>query len=287
VDSSVAALLIHRAVGDQLTCVFVDNGVLRYREAEILLDVFSRNLNIRVCFVDAAERFLAKLKGVTEPESKRKVIGHEFIEVFREAADEIGADILAQGTTYPDVIESSGIGRHADNIKSHHNVGGLPEELGFTDLVEPLKMLFKDEVRALGQELGLPEDMVWRQPFPGPGLAVRILGEVTAERVATLQQADRIVIQEFKQAGWYRKVWQSFAVFLPVQSVGVMGDGRTYENAVALRVVDSSDGMTADWVELPHDLLVRISARIINEVNGVNRVAYDITSKPPGTIEWE
>jgi GMP synthase (glutamine-hydrolysing) len=287
VDSSVAALLLHRAIGDQLTCVFVDNGVLRYQEAQRLLDVFSKNLRIRVKFVDAGERFLTALKDVVEPEQKRKIIGHEFVEVFKVAAKEIGAEILAQGTTYPDVIESSGIGKHADNIKSHHNVGGLPAELGFADLVEPLRMLFKDEVRALGAELGLPDDMVWRQPFPGPGLAVRIIGEVTPERVATLQQADRIVIQEFKASKWYRRVWQSFAVLLPVQTVGVMGDGRTYENPVVLRVVHSSDGMTADWVDLPHSLLGRISTRIINEVPGVNRVVYDITSKPPGTIEWE
>jgi len=288
VDSSVAAMLLHKAIGDQLTCVFVDNGVLRHEEADRLLEVFGKNLNMRIQFVDAGDEFLARLKGVTDPETKRKIIGHYFIDVFREAADGIdNARFLAQGTTYPDVIESSGIGKHADNIKSHHNVGGLPEQLGFQDLVEPLKMLFKDEVRALGKELGLPHEMVWRQPFPGPGLAVRILGEVTKERVQLLQEADRIVIQEMKGSGWYRRVWQSFAVLLPVQTVGVMGDGRTYENAVALRVVQSSDGMTADWVQLPHSLLGTISTRIINEVHGINRVVYDITSKPPGTIEWE
>ncbi len=288
VDSAVAAALLHRAIGDQLHCVFVDNGVLRHREAEALRRVFGEHLRMNIRMIDAADEFLAKLAGVEEPESKRKIIGNYFVEVFRQAAATIpDATIFAQGTTYPDVIESSGIGKHADNIKSHHNVGGLPAELGFKELVEPLKMLFKDEVRAIGEELGLPKEIVWRQPFPGPGLAVRILGEVTAERVQLLQQADRIVIDEMKAASWYYKVWQSFAVLLPVRTVGVMGDCRTYENAVALRVVHSSDGMTADWVQLPHDLLARISTRIINEVPGINRVVYDITSKPPGTIEWE
>jgi len=243
-------------------------------------------MNIRM--VDATDGFLSRLAGVTEPEKKRKVIGNYFVDVFREAAESVpNARFLGQGTTYPDVIESSGIGKHADNIKSHHNVGGLPEQLGFDHLCEPLRMLFKDEVRAIGEELGLPKEMVWRQPFPGPGLAVRILGEVTREYVDLLQRADFIVLDEMKSAGWYYKVWQSFAVLLPVKSVGVMGDCRTYENAVALRVVQSSDGMTADWVDLPHELLGRISTRIINEVRGINRVVYDITSKPPGTIEWE
>ncbi|MBT3376877.1 MAG: glutamine-hydrolyzing GMP synthase [Lentisphaerae bacterium] len=288
VDSTVAAVLIHRAIGEQLTSVFVDNGVLRHEEAKRLLEVFRKHLDLNVKFVDAGEELLDQLAGIEEPEKKRKVIGHQFVEVFRRAASEIAdARFLAQGTTYPDVIESSGIGKHADNIKSHHNVGGLPAELGFEALVEPLKMLFKDEVRALGKELGLPDEIVWRQPFPGPGLAVRILGEVTPERVATLQQADRVVIQEMKASGWYRKVWQSFAVLLPVQTVGVMGDGRTYENAAVLRIVQSSDGMTADWVPLPHKLLGRIATRITNEVKGINRVVYDITSKPPSTIEWE
>lgn len=288
VDSTVAAALIHRAIGDQLTGVFVDNGLLRHNEANRLLEVFKKHLQLNVRFADAGDDFLSRLDGVLDPEQKRKVIGHHFIEVFRQAAEEVhGARFLAQGTTYPDVIESSGIGRHADNIKSHHNVGGLPTELGFDELVEPLRMLFKDEVRELGSELGLPDEIVWRQPFPGPGLAVRILGEVTPERVALLQQADRIVLQEMKASGWYRRVWQSFAVLLPVQTVGVMGDNRTYENAVALRIVHSVDGMTADWVQLPHDLLGTISTRIINEVRGINRVVYDITSKPPGTIEWE
>lgn len=288
VDSSVAAALIHRAIGDRLHCVFVDNGVMRYQEAEQLSHIFSKYLHMSIEMVDAADIFLSRLAGITEPEKKRKIIGGTFIDVFRKAAADLpNARFLAQGTTYPDVIESSGIGKHADNIKSHHNVGGLPAELGFDQLVEPLKMLFKDEVRAIGEQLGLPREMVWRQPFPGPGLAVRILGEVTAERVHLLQQADRIVLEEMKSSDWYYRVWQSFAVLLPVQTVGVMGDCRTYENAVALRVVNSSDGMTADWVDLPHDLLARISARIINEVRGINRVVYDITSKPPGTIEWE
>lgn len=288
VDSSVAAALIHRAIGDQLHCVFVDNGVMRHHEADELRAVFGRHLKMNIRMVDASDGFLSRLAGVTEPEQKRKIIGAYFVEVFREAAASIPeARFLAQGTTYPDVIESSGIGKHADNIKSHHNVGGLPAQLGFDQLVEPLRMLFKDEVRAIGEELGLPHEMVWRQPFPGPGLAVRILGEVTRERVDLLQKADRIVIEEMTRSGWYYRVWQSFAVLLPVKTVGVMGDCRTYENAVALRVVQSSDGMTADWVDLPHELLARISSRIINEVRGINRVVYDITSKPPGTIEWE
>ncbi|MFW5802710.1 MAG: glutamine-hydrolyzing GMP synthase [Verrucomicrobiota bacterium] len=288
VDSTVAAALIHRAVGDQLTGVFVDNGLLRHNEANRLLEIFKKHLKLNVRFADVGAEFLDRLAGVVDPEEKRKVIGHHFIEVFKEAAEALhGARFLAQGTTYPDVIESSGIGKHADNIKSHHNVGGLPAELGFDELVEPLRMLFKDEVRELGRELGLPDEMVWRQPFPGPGLAVRILGEVTPERVRLLQEADRIVLQEMKTSGWYHRVWQSFAVLLPIQTVGVMGDNRTYENAVALRVVQSVDGMTADWVQLPHDLLGTISTRIINEVRGINRVVYDITSKPPGTIEWE
>lgn len=288
VDSTVAAALLHRAVGAQLTCVFVDNGVLRHDEANRLIKTFRQHLDLNVVFVDAGDEFLARLAGVTDPETKRKIIGHHFVEVFRQAASTLGdVRFLAQGTTYPDVIESSGIGRHADNIKSHHNVGGLPSELGFDGLVEPLRMLFKDEVRALGKELGLAEEIVWRQPFPGPGLAVRIVGEITRERLDVLRGADRIVMQEMKGSGWYRRVWQSFIVLLPVQTVGVMGDGRTYENAVVLRAVQSSDGMTADWAPLPNALLGRISTRIINEVRGVNRVVYDITSKPPGTIEWE
>jgi len=288
VDSSVAAALIHRAIGDQLHCVYVDNGVMRFNESKDLAEIFGKHLRMNIQMVDASEGFLSRLAGVAEPEKKRKVIGNYFVDVFREAAKAIpNAHYLGQGTTYPDVIESSGIGKHADNIKSHHNVGGLPAQLGFNHLIEPLRMLFKDEVRAIGEELGLPKEMVWRQPFPGPGLAVRILGEVTRERVEVLQKADHIVLDEMKAAGWYYKVWQSFAVLLPVKTVGVMGDCRTYENAVALRVVQSSDGMTADWVDLPHELLARISTRIINEVRGINRVVYDITSKPPGTIEWE
>jgi GMP synthase (glutamine-hydrolysing) len=288
VDSSVAAALLHRAIGDQLHCVFVDNGVMRLGEADALRTTFAQHLHMNIRMVDAATGFLERLAGVTDPERKRKIIGGYFVEVFREAARTVpDARFLAQGTTYPDVIESSGIGKHADNIKSHHNVGGLPAQLGFDQLVEPLRLLFKDEVRAIGEELGLPHEMVWRQPFPGPGLAVRILGEVTPDRVTLLQKADHIVIEEMTKSGWYYKVWQSFAVLLPVKTVGVMGDCRTYENAMALRVVQSSDGMTADWVDLPHELLGRISSRIINEVRGINRVVYDITSKPPGTIEWE
>ncbi|MFO7822275.1 MAG: glutamine-hydrolyzing GMP synthase [Lentisphaeria bacterium] len=287
VDSAVAAVLIHEAIGDQLTCIFVDNGLLRHNEATRLLEVFRKHLKVKVEHVNAEDVFLDKLADVTDPEQKRHIIGHEFVEVFKDAARRIeNAEFLAQGTTYPDVIESSGIGQHAEVIKSHHNVGGLPKELGF-DLVEPLRMLFKDEVRGVGKELGLPDEVVWRQPFPGPGLAVRILGSVTPERLDLLRAADRIVLQEMKAADFYRKVWQSFAVLLPVQTVGVMGDGRTYENTVVLRAVSSSDGMTADWVYLPHELLGRISTRITNEVRGVNRVVYDITSKPPSTIEWE
>jgi len=287
VDSTVAASIIHRAVGDRLTCIFVDNGLLRHNEAPDLLEVFERHLRLDVRFVDASERFLAALKGVTDPERKRKIIGHLFIDVFREVAETLpSVQFLAQGTTYPDLIESSGIGRHADVIKSHHNVGGLPAELGF-ELVEPLRMLFKDEVRAIGKQLGLPDDIVWRQPFPGPGLAVRIVGEVTKERLDLLRAADQIVLEEIQAAGWYRRLWQSFAVLLPVRTVGVMGDGRTYENAVALRCVHSTDGMTADWAHLPYALLERIATRITNEIRGINRVVYDVTSKPPGTIEWE
>ncbi|MFA4945432.1 MAG: glutamine-hydrolyzing GMP synthase [Lentisphaeria bacterium] len=287
VDSAVAALLIHKAIGDRLTCIFVDNGLLRWREADKLMEVFAKKLRVRVKKVDAADHFLDCLAGVTEPERKRKVIGHEFITVFKQAAKGIpNAHYLAQGTLYPDVIESSGIGKHAEVIKSHHNVGGLPKELGFK-LVEPLRMLFKDEVRALGKELGMDEEMIWRQPFPGPGLAVRCLGEITRAKLDILREADRIVGEEIKKAGWYRRVWQSFAVLLPIQSVGVQGDGRSYDFTCVIRAVHSSDGMTADWVPLPHALLARISTRITNEVKGINRVAYDITSKPPSTIEWE
>jgi GMP synthase (glutamine-hydrolysing) len=300
VDSSVTAALLHKAVGDQLTCIFVNNGLLRSREEEIVQRVFGENFHVRLKYVDASERFLALLKGVTDPETKRKRIGNEFIKVFQHATQELleedrrndarkhgGYKFLAQGTLYPDVIESVSIeGNPAQVIKSHHNVGGLPEKMHF-ELVEPVRQLFKDEVRQAGLQLGLPKEIVYRQPFPGPGLAVRILGEVTPERLSILREADTIVQSEMEASDWYYKVWQSFAVLLPVQSVGVMGDQRTYENTVVLRIVESQDGMTADWVRLPYELLARISARISNEVAGVNRVCYDISSKPPSTIEWE
>jgi GMP synthase (glutamine-hydrolysing) len=288
VDSSVAAALIHKAIGDQLTCIFVNNGLLRAREAEVVQDVFVRHFHIKLQYEDVARTFLKRLKGVTDPERKRKIIGRTFIEVFEGATRRAGrAEYLAQGTLYPDVIESVPIGGNpAALIKSHHNVGGLPKRMKFK-LVEPLKCLFKDEVRQLGLELGLPQEIVYRQPFPGPGLAVRILGEVTATRLSILRNADAIVVEEMKRSAWYYKVWQSFAVLLPVRSVGVMGDERTYDFTVALRVVDSQDGMTADWVKLPYELLEVLSTRIINEVRGVNRVCLDISSKPPATIEWE
>jgi GMP synthase (glutamine-hydrolysing) len=294
VDSSVAAMLLHAAIGDQLTCIFVNNGLLRENEAEAVQRLFVENFKMRLKYVDASERFLKKLKGVTDPERKRKVIGKEFVRVFEHAARELrkgegGARhrFLAQGTLYPDVIESVSIsGNPAALIKSHHNVGGLPEKMRF-ELVEPLRQLFKDEVRQVGLQLGLPKAVVMRQPFPGPGLAVRILGEVTPERLRILRDADTIVIAEMRASDWYYRVWQSFAVLLPVRSVGVMGDERTYDCTIALRIVESQDGMTADWVRLPHELLARISSRISNEVKGVNRVCYDISSKPPSTIEWE
>ena len=310
IDSSVTAALLHKAIGDQLTCIFVNNGLLRAREEEIVQRVFGENFHVRLKYVDASERFLALLKDVTDPETKRKLIGNEFIEVFQRATEELleedrrngernlaaaspsrggygGYKFLAQGTLYPDVIESVSIeGNPAHVIKSHHNVGGLPEKMHF-ELVEPVRQLFKDEVRQAGLQLGLPKEMVYRQPFPGPGLAVRILGEVTPERLSILREADTIVQSEMEAADWYYKVWQSFAVLLPVQSVGVMGDQRTYENTVVLRIVESQDGMTADWVRVPYELLARISSRISNEVKGVNRVCYDISSKPPSTIEWE
>lgn len=288
VDSSVAAALIHKAVGDQLTCIFVNNGLLRGREAQTVQEVFGRHFNIKLQYEDASKTFLARLKAVTDPEKKRKIIGRTFIEVFDDATKRAGkAKFLAQGTLYPDVIESVPIaGNPAAMIKSHHNVGGLPKRMKFK-LVEPLKCLFKDEVRQLGLELGLPKEIVFRQPFPGPGLAVRILGEVTPERCRILRDADTIVVEEMKATGWYYKIWQSFAVLLPVRSVGVMGDERTYDYTIAIRAVESQDGMTADWVKLPYDLLERLSSRIINEVKGVNRCVFDITSKPPGTIEWE
>ena len=288
VDSSVAAALLHKAIGDQLTCIFVNNGLLRSHEADIVQEVFGRNFKIKLHYADATRQFLSKLKKVTDPEKKRKIIGKTFIDVFQAATRKVGkAKFLAQGTLYPDVIESVPIaGNPAQMIKSHHNVGGLPKDLKF-ELVEPLKCLFKDEVRQLGVELGLPKEIVYRQPFPGPGLAVRILGEVTPARCQILRNADAIVVEEMKLSDWYYKVWQSFAVLLPVRSVGVMGDERTYEYTIALRVVESQDGMTADWVKLPYELLEKISSRIINEVKGVNRVCLDISSKPPATIEWE
>jgi GMP synthase (glutamine-hydrolysing) len=310
VDSSVVAALLRKAIGDQLTCIFVNNGLLRAREEEVVQRVFEENFHVKLKYVDASESFLALLRGVTDPEQKRKRIGNEFIRVFQQATEELlvedqkngtdelataspsggghgGYKFLAQGTLYPDVIESVAIGGNpAQIIKSHHNVGGLPERMHF-ELVEPVRELFKDEVRQAGLQLGLPREIVYRQPFPGPGLAVRILGEVTPERLRILRDADTIVQSEMEASDWYYRVWQSFAVLLPVQTVGVMGDQRTYDYTVALRIVESQDGMTADWVRLPHELLARISNRIVNEVKGVNRVVYDISTKPPSTIEWE
>jgi len=288
VDSSVAAALINRAIGDQLTCVFVDNGLLRLAEGDQVMATFAENMGVKVIRVNAEDRFLQALSGVTDPELKRKIIGNLFIDIFEEEAARISdANWLAQGTIYPDVIESAGgkTGK-AHNIKSHHNVGGLPEYMKLK-LLEPLKELFKDEVRAIGEELGLPHQMVWRHPFPGPGLGVRILGEVKKEYAEILRQADAIYIEELYKSGYYDKISQAFAVFMPVKSVGVMGDGRTYEYVIALRAVETKDFMTADWTKLPYALLGSISSRIINEVRGVNRVAYDISSKPPSTIEWE
>jgi GMP synthase (glutamine-hydrolysing) len=288
VDSAVAAALVHRAVGDRLTCIYVDHGLMRKKESELLRVTFERDLGMNLVMVEARERFLARLAGVEDPEQKRKIIGDEFIRVFEEEAARIGAiDFLTQGTLYPDVIESAtSETKAAQKIKTHHNVGGLPADLRF-QLIEPLRYLFKDEVRKVGLELGLPEAMVLRQPFPGPGLAIRIIGEVTRERLDTLREADWIVIDEIKAANLYRSLWQSFAILTPVRSVGVMGDGRTYANVVAIRAVTSEDGMTADWAKLPYDVLGKISSRIVNEVPGVNRVVYDISSKPPATIEWE
>jgi GMP synthase (glutamine-hydrolysing) len=295
VDSSVAAVLVARAIGDRLTCIFVNNGVLRKDEFFKVQTTMREQLGLNVVAVDSSERFLTKLAGVTDPEQKRKIIGNEFIAVFDDEAKKIfeaeksaGEEIawLVQGTLYPDVIESSSVHGPSHTIKSHHNVGGLPADMKLK-LIEPLRDLFKDEVRRIGRDLGMPEDIIERQPFPGPGLAVRILGEVTAERVAILQEADQIVVDEIKKAGLYRKVWQSFAVLLPVKSVGVMGDQRTYANTCAVRAVESEDGMTADWAPLPYEVLRTISSRIVSEVRGINRVVYDITSKPPGTIEWE
>ena len=287
VDSTVAAMLIHRAIGDRLTCIFVDNGLLRHDEANQIVARFTQKMQLPLDFVDATDLFLERLAGVTDPEKKRKIIGAAFIDVFEKRAREMGGfDFLAQGTLYPDVIESASVGGPAVVIKSHHNVGGLPERMHFT-LVEPLRDLFKDEVRRVGRDLGLDPEFVVRQPFPGPGLAVRLLGAITKERLDLLRLADKIVAEEIRKAGWYERLWQSFAVLLPVQSVGVMGDARTYEYTVAIRAVESLDGMTADWARLPHDLLATISSRIVNEVRGINRVVYDISSKPPSTIEWE
>lgn len=288
VDSSVAAVLLHKAIGRQLTCVFVDNGLLRLGEAEKVRALFAKNLKMNVRFARAQRIFLERLKGVTDPEKKRKIIGRTFIEVFEKEAKKIkGAEFLGQGTLYPDLIESrSAFGGPSAVIKSHHNVGGLPKRMKLK-LVEPLKHLFKDEVRLLGKELGLSDDVIWRQPFPGPGLAVRILGEVTRERLTILKNADAVLMEEIRAANYYRKLWQSFAVLLPIKSVGIMGDQRTYEYIIAVRAVTSEDAMTADWARLPHELLSRVSNRIINEVRGVNRVVYDISSKPPSTIEWE
>ena len=287
VDSTVTAALVHRAVGDQLTCIFVDNGVLRRDEAQRVMDFLRESFHFRIKAVDASARFLKRLRGVEDPEQKRRIIGGTFIEVFEEEARALpNIKFLAQGTLYPDVIESVSFKGPSATIKSHHNVGGLPERMHLA-LIEPLRELFKDEVRHLGEVLGIPPRIVGRQPFPGPGLAIRILGEVTAERVAILQAAEAIVDEEIRAAGFYDKLWQAFAVLLPVKTVGVMGDARTYENVVALRAVESIDGMTADWARLPGDLLARLSSRLINEVRGVNRVVYDISSKPPATIEWE
>jgi GMP synthase (glutamine-hydrolysing) len=289
VDSAVAATLVHRAIGDQLTCVFVNNGLLRKEEAERVLAVMHGNLDMNIRYVDATERFLQALKGVVDPEQKRRIVGREFITVFEAEATSLGhIDFLAQGTLYPDVIESTApdVSSTAVKIKTHHNVGGLPPGLRF-QLIEPLRYLFKDEVRAVGLELGMPDEMVYRQPFPGPGLSIRCLGEVTAERLEILRNADWVVVDEIKRNGLYRQVWQSFAVLTPLETVGVMGDFRTYANVVAIRVVTSEDAMTADWARVPYEVLARISNRIVNEVKGVNRVVFDITSKPPGTIEWE
>src|SRR5512136_2239456 len=287
VDSSVVAVLIHKAIGDQLQCVFVNNGLLRKGEAEKVVNLFRAHFQINLDYVEAADRFLDKLAGITDPEQKRKIIGNEFIYLFEEEAKKLGeVDYLAQGTLYPDVIESVSTKGPSAVIKSHHNVGGLPEKMNLK-LLEPVRELFKDEVRLLGKELGMPDEVIHRQPFPGPGLAIRCIGEVTAEKLEILREADAIVLEEIRKAGLYREIWQSFAVILPVKTVGVMGDARTYDHVVAIRAVNSLDGMTADWVKLPYELLGSISSRIINEVKGVNRVVYDISQKPPSTIEWE
>ncbi len=287
VDSSVAAMLLHKAVGERLTCLFINNGLLRKNEADDVIKMYRDQFHLNVVYVDASERFLTKLAGVVDPEEKRKIIGGEFIAVFDEESKKLGEfEFLAQGTLYPDVIESVSVRGPSATIKSHHNVGGLPKDMRFK-LIEPLRELFKDEVRALGKELGLTDEIVWRHPFPGPGLAVRILGEITPERLNVLREADHIFISKLKETGVYHDVWQAFAVLLPIKTVGVMGDERSYENVVALRAVTSRDGMTADWGQIPYDLLGDVSSRIINEVRGINRVVYDISSKPPATIEWE
>ncbi len=287
VDSSVASVLVHKAVGDNQTCIIVDHGLLRKNDAEEVLTFYRENLGLKIIKVDAEKRFLDKLKGVTDPERKRKIIGEEFIRVFEEEAKKTGAaDCLVQGTIYPDVIESGG-SKKAAVIKSHHNVGGLPDNIEFRELIEPLRMLFKDEVRALGESLGIPHHLVWRQPFPGPGLAVRILGEITEEKLRMVRESDFILRDEIAKAGLEDAIWQYFTVFPGVRSVGVMGDGRTYDNLIAVRAVTSTDAMTVEFAEIPYSVLRRISERIVNEVDGVNRVVYDITSKPPGTIEWE
>lgn len=287
VDSSVVAVLIHKAIGDQLQCIFVNNGLLRKGEAEKVVNLFTHHFKIKLDYVDAADRFLGKLAGISDPEQKRKIIGNEFIFLFEEEAHRLGqVDYLAQGTLYPDVIESVSTKGPSAVIKSHHNVGGLPEKMNLK-LLEPVRELFKDEVRLLGKELGMPDEVIYRQPFPGPGLAIRCIGEISGEKLEILREADAIVLDEIRKAGLYREIWQSFAVLLPIRTVGVMGDARTYDFTVALRAVNSLDGMTADWVKLPYELLGSISSRIINEVKGVNRVVYDISQKPPSTIEWE
>lgn len=288
VDSSVAATLIHKAIGGNLYCIFVDNGLLRHNERETLEESLTANLDMNIKFVDARQKFLAALIDVTDPETKRKIIGNLFIDVFDAEAKKIdGAEFLGQGTLYPDIIESkSAFGGPTSIIKSHHNVGGLPEKMKLK-LIEPLQLLFKDEVRKLGLELGINEELIWRQPFPGPGLAIRIMGNITEKRLNVLRKADTILLEEIRAAGFYRKLWQSFAVLLPIKSVGVMGDKRTFGYCIAIRAVTSNDAMTADWAKLPHDLLGKISNRISNEVDNINRVVLDITSKPPGTIEWE
>ena len=287
VDSTVLAVLLHKAIGEQLKCIHIDSGVMRMNESQIVHDLFVESFQIPISVIDAGDKFLGRLEGISDPEQKRKIIGNTFIEVFeKEAINYRNADFLAQGTLYPDVIESVSVKGPSATIKSHHNVGGLPEKMNMK-LIEPFRELFKDEVRAVGRELGVPEWFIGRHPFPGPGLAIRILGEVTRDRIAILQQADEIYIEEIRNAGLYDEIWQAFAVLLPVQSVGVMGDERTYENTCALRAVTSVDGMTADWYPMPYEVLAKMSNRIINEIRGINRVTYDITSKPPGTIEWE